>query len=354
MAWSCPSMAAFPSGFEMYVKSLLTQARKIDIQQAEMPQEIAPDQIRLRLATASICGTDMHYFRHFANAGFALDCPVTLGHEACAWVEDANGHDFAPGQLVAINPVINCGVCENCQAGDINMCPTKRFPGSATTKPHIDGFFRERFDFPARCCHGVAEGVAPDHLTFAEPLACAMHSLNRAGVRAGHRVLVTGCGPMGLLAVVGAAAKGAEVEVTDLKPEAIAAAEAVGATGGYVIGQTTPPDSAYDVVIEASGSPHAYNQALEAVRKQGVIGVLSLIQPSEVPINLHLNALKEVSSVGSILFTGEFAEAVALIEAGTVDFDAITAARFPVTETQAACDMMADGRAVGKVLITPA
>ena len=121
-----------------------------------------------------------------------------------------------------------------------------------------------------------------------------------------------------------------------------------------MIGQTAPPDSAYDVVIEASGSPHAYNQALFAVRKQGVIGVLSLIQPSEVPINLHLNALKEVSSVGSILFTHEFAEAVDLIERGTVDFEAITAARFPISETQAACDMMADRRAVGKVLITPA
>ena len=335
----------------MYVKSVLTGARQIEIEQAEMPAEIAPGDIRLRLATASICGTDMHYFRHFANAGFTLDYPVTLGHEACAWVEDANGHGFTPGQLVAINPVIECGTCEKCRAGDINMCPTKRFPGSATTKPHIDGFFREVFDFPARCCHGVAAGVAPDHLTFAEPLACAMHSVNRAGVRPGHRVLVTGCGPMGLLAVVGAVAKGATVEVTDLKPEAIAAAEAVGATGGYVIGQTTPPDSAYDVVIEASGSPHAYNQALAAVRKQGVIGVLSLIQPSEVPIDLHLNALKEVSSVGSILFTHEFAGAVALIEAGTVDFEAITAARFPVAETQGACEMMADGRSVGKVLI---
>ena len=114
------------------------------------------------------------------------------------------------------------------------------------------------------------------------------------------------------------------------------------------------PDSAFDVAIEASGSPHGYNQALDAVLKQGVIGVLSLIQPSEVPINLHLNALKEISSVGSILFTSEFSDAVALIESGEVDFEAITAARFPVAETQAACEMMADGRAVGKVLITPA
>ena len=343
------------SGSDMtYTKSLLTATRTIEIEQATMPDRIEDGWVRLKLATASICGTDMHYFRHFANAGFFLDYPVSLGHEACAYVEDANGNDFAPGQLVAINPVIACGVCERCATGDINMCATKRFPGSATTKPHIDGFFRQSFDFPAKCLRKVAEGVRPDHLTFAEPLACAMHSVNKAGIGAGDRVLVTGCGPMGLLAVVGAVAKGAEVEVTDLKAEAIAAARAVGAKGGYAIGAAVPPSASYDVVIEASGSPHAYNQALDAVRKQGTIGILSLIQPSPVPINLHLNALKEITVVGSILFTREFDEAVALIEAGTVDFDAITAGRYPVAQAQAACEVMASGEAVGKVLIVPA
>ncbi len=158
---------------------------------------------------------------------------------------------------------------------------------------------------------------------------------------------------MGLLAAVGAVAKGAEVEVTDLKAEGIEAARAVGAGNGYVIGEATPPSSAYDVVIEASGSPHAYNQALDAVRKQGTIGILSLIQPTATPINLHLNALKEIVSVGSILYTREFGDAVKLIEAGTVNFEAITAARYPVAETLAACELMEGGQAVGKVLIKP-
>jgi L-idonate 5-dehydrogenase len=339
----------------VYTKSLLTAARDVRVEEAEMPEEIAPDHIRLRLATASICGSDMHYFRHFANAGFFLDYPVTLGHEACAYVEDANGHLFEVGQLVAINPLIECGTCETCQAGDVNMCPTKRYPGSATTKPHIDGFFREYFDFPSRCCHVVSEGVNPDHLTFAEPMACAMHAVNRAKVCAGDKVLVTGCGPMGLLATVAAHKKGAEVHVTDLKADAIDAAKAVGAVQGFVLGKNDMSllSNAYDVVIEASGSPHAYNQALDAVRKQGTISVLSLIQPTDVAINLHLNALKEITSIGSILFTDEFNEAVRLVEGGTVDFEAITAARFPISDIQAACEMMADGRAVGKVLIKP-
>ena len=339
-----------------YIKSLLTAAKQISIEAAKLPSKIESDHIRLRLAAASICGTDMHYFRHFANAGFFLDYPVTLGHEACAYVEDANGHGFETGQLVAINPVIECGSCEKCLTGDINMCATKKFPGSATTKPHIDGFFRENFDFPARCCRVVKDGVNPDYLTFAEPLACAMHAVNRAGIDETSKVLITGCGPMGLLATVAAIAKGAQVHTTDIKRSSVDAAQAVGAARGFVTGEDNMSElaNAYDVVIEASGSPHAYNQALDAVRKQGVIAILSLIQPSNVPINLHLNTLKEITSLGSILYTNEFDKAVKLIEAGTVDFERLIAGRYNVDQTQAACELMAGSEAVGKVLIKPA
>ena len=297
----------------------------------------------------------MHYFRHFENVGMRLERPVTLGHEACAYVEDPNGHRFSTGDLVAINPVIACGDCARCRSGETNMCATKRFPGSATTRPHIDGFFRERFDFPARCCQRVRKGVNPDHLTFAEPLACAMHAVVRAGVRHGHLVLVTGCGPMGLLATAAAHAKGANVHVTDLKPGAIDAAVAVGAETGFLAagGSTGPEANAYDVVIEASGSAGGFNRALDAVRKQGTVGVLSLIQPTPAPVDLHLVAIKEVIVTGSILFTTEFGEAVEMAARGAIDFDAITDTRYSVEETQAACATMAAGRAVGKVLIKP-
>ena len=338
-----------------YTRSILTAARSVAVEEAEMTAPPEAGWVRLKLATASICGTDMHYYRHFANAGFVLDHPLTMGHEACAYVADANGAALKVGQLVAINPIINCGECKHCRAGDINMCATKRFPGSATTKPHIEGFFRDCFDFPARCLRVVADDTPPDHLTFAEPLACAMHAVNRGGVASGMRVLVTGCGPMGLLATIGAHQKGAEVTVTDLKRSAIDAAVAVGASSGHVAADDLSELSGrFDVVIEASGAPQAYNLALQAARKQGTIAILSLIQPTPQPIDLHLNALKEVSAIGSILFTSEFDDAVDLIEGRGVDFEAITAGRFPVGETAAAFQLMASGDAVGKVLIHPA
>lgn len=141
-AWLCPSMANIPEDTEGRVtctKFILNAARDVGVDQVEKPQDIAPDHVRLRMATTSICDTDKHHFRHFANAGFFLDYPVILRHEACTYVDDATGHNFAKCALVAINPVIKCRDCAACQRGDTNMCPTRRCPGSATTKPHIDG-----------------------------------------------------------------------------------------------------------------------------------------------------------------------------------------------------------------------
>ena len=212
-----------------YTATVLSSARSIEIIERERTKEIPAGYARLRLATASICGTDLHYYRHFQNAGFVLQRPVTLGHEACAYVIDPNGTGLVRGQLVALNPIIKCGECENCRKGQENLCDRKRFPGSATTVPHIDGFFQAEFDFPATCCHVVPDGVEPDHLTFAEPLACAMHAVTVSQAARGTRVLVTGCGPMGLLAIVAAQAAGASVAASDGRPEALTLAAEIGA-----------------------------------------------------------------------------------------------------------------------------
>ena len=337
------------------MQSLLTGPRTIEVRDAPPPGPVAPGMVRLRLATASLCGTDMHYYRHFANAGFALSEPVTLGHEACAHVADPNGSGLEAGTLVAIDPVMPCGTCEACARGAINMCPTKRFPGSATTVPHIDGFFREGFDFPADRLTPVDASVDPDHLTFAEPLACAMHAVALSGAGEGTRVLVTGSGPMGLLATLAAVERGAVVTATDARAEPLEAARRAGASAVHLAGRddTGPLEGAFDVVIEASGSPHAFNAALHAVRKQGTIVILSIIQPSETAIELQLVTFKEARVVGSVLFTHEFAHAVDLIVSGRFDFEGVIAGRYPVSRLGEACEAMAEGRAAGKVLIKP-
>ncbi|WP_179381664.1 zinc-binding dehydrogenase [Jannaschia marina] len=336
-----------------FIETRLTAARRIALAPQD-PGPIPEGHARLRLAAASLCGTDLHYFSDFANAGFMLRNPVTLGHEACAYVEDPNGSDLAPGTLVALNPIMNCGICPACQRSEENLCTAKKFPGSATTVPHLDGFFREIIDHPVRCCRPVAAGVDPCHLTFAEPMACALHALNKGGVTADQNVLVTGCGPMGLLAIAGAVARGAVVTALDLREGAVAVATDVGAGSGLVSGTFDPAEltGRFDVVIEASGAIPAFNTALDAVRRKGRIAILSNMALREAEVNLNLIMLKEIEVVGSFQFNREFEEAVRLIETGAVDFDVLTAAVYPLAETSTALEEMAAGRAFGKIVLT--
>ncbi|MDB6179269.1 alcohol dehydrogenase catalytic domain-containing protein [Paracoccus sp. Z330] len=336
-----------------YTQTRLIAAQRIELAEQTADTPIVNGHARLRLAAASLCGTDLHYYTHFANAGFQLQNPVTLGHEACAWVVDPNGSDLVAGQLVALNPIMNCQECAACLRGEENLCSAKRFPGSATTVPHLDGFFRDVIDHPVRCCRPVAEGVDPRHLTFAEPLACALHSLNKGGVAEGQSVLVTGCGPMGLLAIAGAAARGTCVTALDLRPGAVEVALKAGAKAGLVAGQFDEADleRKFDVVIEASGAIPAFNTGLKALRQKGRLSILSNIQPRDAQVMLHLVMLKEIEIVGSFQFNAEFEEAVQLVEAGRINFDALTAATYRLADAGAALDEMAAGKAFGKIVL---
>lgn len=335
------------------LETKLTAAKTVAGGPQAVSNSIPEGHARLRLAAASLCGTDLHYYSHFANAGFELQNPVSLGHEACAWVEDPNGSDLQKGQLVALNPIMNCQQCEPCKRGEENLCTSKKFPGSATTVPHLDGFFRDVIDHPARCCRPVSDDINPLHLTFAEPMACALHSLNKGAVKAGQKVLVTGCGPMGLLAIAGAAARGADVTAVDLRAGAVDVAIKAGAKTGLVIGEYDPAtlEKQFDVVIEASGAIPAFNSAIQAVRQKGRIAILSNIQMREAEIMLHLIMLKEIEIVGSFQFNAEFEEAVQLIESGAVNFDALTASIYPLAELGDALAFMAAGKALGKIVI---
>lgn len=339
----------------IYLTTKLTSAQTIELQNACLPETIENGSVRLKLATASLCGTDLHYFKHFSNAGFKLQNPVTLGHEACAYVVDANGSDLEKGQLVALNPIMNCGQCAACKRGEVNLCTAKKFPGSATTVPHLDGFFREQFDHPAAQCRPVAKEINPNHLTFAEPLACALHALNKGGVSKGDKVLITGCGPMGLLAIAGAAARGANVTCSDIRQEAADVGVKAGAQNALVVGQFegSDIDRQFDVVIEASGAIPAFNMALRAIRQKGTVSILSNIQLSKAEVALHLIMLKEIVVVGSFQFNKEFEEAVKLIESGKIVFDTLTAATFQLSNAADALELMASGGANGKILLQP-
>jgi len=296
-----------------------------DLRIEDRPVETpGPGQVRLRLATGGVCGSDLHYYNHGGFGAVRLKEPMILGHEVSAFVEDAGDTAFTRGQLVAVSPSRPCGRCKFCLQGLPNQCLNMRFYGSAMPFPHIQGAFSEVLVADASQCVD-ATGLTPGEAAMAEPLAVTLHATTRAGTLLGKRVLVTGCGPIGALCILAARRAGAaEIVATDLSDFTLALARKVGAD--RVINTGTDPDALagysadkgyFDVLYECTGVAAALAGGIAALGPRGVILQLGLGGDMSLPM-MAITA-KELDLRGSFRFHPEFATGVGLMQKGLID-----------------------------------
>lgn len=298
-----------------------------DLRIEDRPEESpGPGQLRLRLATGGVCGSDLHYYNHGGFGAVRLKEPMILGHEVSAFVEEigAGVDGFRLGQLVAVSPSRPCGGCRFCLEGLPNQCLNMRFYGSAMPFPHIQGAFRESLVADATQCVD-ATGLSPGEAAMAEPLAVTLHATRRAGDMLGKRVLVTGCGPIGVLSILAARRAGAaEIVATDLSDFTLSLARKVGAD--RVINTGTEPDALaaygadkghFDVLYECTGVAAALAGGIAALRPRGVILQLGLGGDMTLPM-MAITA-KELDLRGSFRFHAEFAVGVGLMQKGLID-----------------------------------
>ncbi|RKF19778.1 L-idonate 5-dehydrogenase [Alginatibacterium sediminis] len=343
---------------KQYRALVLDRAQHTEIQMMT-PRTLSEGEVRIKLGAAGICGTDLHYYAAYANSGFEIQSPLTLGHEASGTVSELgpNVVGFEIGDKVAINPVVACGHCLPCRRGQANLCENKRFPGSATTIPHIHGFFREYFEYPASACIKVDPKTSLEELAFVEPLSCSMHAIERAGNLLGRKVLVSGAGPIGVLAAACAKAAGAaSVTCTDLSDDTLAIAAQMGAD--ECINVANHPEQLqryfegngqFDVVVEASGALPALDNALSAVRRGGTIVLLSNLPAGKVEIRANMIMLKELNFLGTMQFGLEFEKALSLILNRQVDVRPMLSAQFDLADAQQAFELAKDRQRSMKV-----
>ncbi len=187
------------------MKSIVIHAPKdLRIEEQDTPKP-GPDQVLVRIAAGGICGSDLHYYNHGGFGAVRLKQPMILGHEVAGHIETlGEGVDgLSLGQLVAVSPSRPCRTCRFCVEGYHNQCLNMRFYGSAMPFPHIQGAFREFLVADVAQCADAA-GLTAGEAAMAEPLAVCLHATRRAGEMLGKRVLVTGCGPIGLLCILAA------------------------------------------------------------------------------------------------------------------------------------------------------
>ncbi len=321
--------------------------------------EMAPGQVLVRVGMGGICGSDLHYFHHGGFGTVRIKAPMVLGHEVAGTVAAVapDVTSLAVGDRVAVNPSRPCGACRYCLEGLPNQCLEMRFYGSAMRTPHVEGAFRNVLLCDAVQCVKVVDGVPLRLAALAEPFSVGLHGVSRAGPLLGKRVLVSGCGPIGVLAVAAARVHGAaEIVATDVVDEPLAIARALGAS--HTINVAAERDwvqrysadkGTFDVMLECSGNERALRDGLEVMRPRGVVVQLGLGGDVSIPQNMVV--AKELSICGSFRFHAEFALAVRLINEGRVDLSPVITHSFPMTQAREAFELASDRKRAMKVLI---
>ncbi|MEM0989175.1 MAG: L-idonate 5-dehydrogenase [Pseudomonadota bacterium] len=307
------------------------------------PGEPGPGEVAIKLAAGGVCGSDLHYYNHGGFGAVRIKEPMILGHEVAGHVAALGPGvtGLTPGDLVAVSPSRPCGECHYSREGLHNHCLNMRFYGSAMPFPHIQGAFREMLVAHASQCV-KADGLTPGQAAMAEPLSVCLHATRRAGEMLGKRVLVTGCGPIGVLCILAARRAGAaEIVATDLAPNALAHAERAGAD--RVINMAGDPEAltpyaadkgTFDVLFECTGVAAALAGGINAMRPRGVVMQLGLGGDMNLPVQT-LTA-KELDLRGSFRFHEEFATAVTLMQKGLIDVAPLITHTLPLAEAEQA------------------
>src|SRR3954447_10945335 len=204
--------------------------RELRLEETEVPA-LGPKDVEVRIRHGGICGSDLHYYQDGGFGTVRIREPFIPGHEIAGEVMLTGPAvtRVRPGDKVAVDPSRPCGHCRYCLEGMPRHCLDMRFFGSAMRFPHVQGGFREVLVCTEAQAVPVPQGLRLEHAVFAEPLSVCLHGATQAGPLLGKRVLVTGTGPIGALALLVARQAGArEIVTTDLADPPLQLARCIG------------------------------------------------------------------------------------------------------------------------------
>ena len=328
--------------------AVLTRPGEIALEQRAMPAP-GPREVLVRVSAVGVCGSDVHYYEHGRIGDYVVEAPLVLGHEASGRVvavgPEVTRH--AVGDRVTLEPGVPCGRCRECRAGRYNLCPDVVFFAT----PPVDGAFAEHVAIHEDFAFALPDELSDEAGALMEPLSVGIWACRKAGVGPGDRVLVTGAGPIGLLAAQVARAAGASrVEVSDVNEERLAHAERAGAHPRRA-GHDTASEA--DVLIECSGHPAALTAGIEALRPAGTAVVVGMGPGATAELPLALIQTRELWLTGTFRYANTYPAAIALAASGQVDLDAIVTGHFALAETEAALRAGREDPAAVKAVVHP-
>lgn len=329
--------------------AVMTDIDTIEVQ--ERPEPVAgPGEAVIAIRAVGVCGSDVAYYRYGRIGPYVVDGDIILGHELSGDVVAIGDgvNTVAVGDRVAVEPSVPDWTCEQCRAGRYHLCPRLKFLAT----PPIDGALVQRLALDARTLFVMPNSMTYEEGALVEPLSVGLWGCQRAGLKAGDDVLVTGAGPVGLLAAESARALGARtVTVTDVSEFRLALAQ----QHGFAIeesGSSSSSADRFDVLLECSGAPGVLAAGLERLRPAGRAAVIGI---SKVNADLPLHTLNwnEITISMVSRYQNTWPLGIALIASGRVNLDGVHTHSFPLSQTAAALSVGSSDPNSMKAMIYP-
>lgn len=317
------------------LRANLIEPRKMILEQVPVPAP-GPGQVRLKIETCGVCGSDIHAY--YGEHPY-IQCPIAPGHEFAGRVdmvgEGVSG--WQVGQPVTAEPSLVCGECDNCRAGLYNICDNLKVIGCQS-----DGGFAEYLVVPANKLVEIPAAMTFEQGSFVEPLAVGVHGLRMGSVTPDTRLLILGAGTIGLMHLLVARAWGVQdITITDRIASKLDLAAELGAAHTVNTSQTRLTDFCrqtfgserpFDVAVECVGVGATVRDGIETLKKGGTMVVVGVF-PKEVPVNMGFVQDRELKLVGSLMYRmDDFIEARDLIASGRAHVTELITSRYPLVQ----------------------
>lgn len=333
------------------VKALvLEKQHELALRDIELPQNVGPGEVRIKIHTVGICGSDVHYYTHGRIGPFVVNAPMVLGHEAAGTVVELGGGvtNLKIGDRVCMEPGIPDPNSKAARLGMYNVDPAVTF--WATPPDH--GCLTAHVVHPANYTFKLPDNVSFAEGALVEPFAVGMQAATKAKITPGDLGVVIGAGPIGIMVALAALGGGcSQVIVADLVDEKLAiAAQYPGITTVNIAKQSlTEVVSAAsdgwgaDVVFECSGSPKAYETMMELPRPAGCIVMVGLpVEP--VKLDISMASVRELRFESVFRYAHQYERAIALFASGRVDLKPLISDTFKFEDSVEAFDRAVEAR----------
>ncbi|MDT5242124.1 MAG: L-iditol 2-dehydrogenase [Mycobacterium sp.] len=327
--------------------AVMTELEHIEIRELPEP-EPGPRQAVVRIHAVGVCGSDTAYFKIGRIGDYVVDGPIVLGHEVSGEVAKVGSEvtNVSVGDRVAIEPGTPCRDCKECKAGRYHLCPDLVFLAT----PPYDGALMELMAIDARNLYPIPQEMSYEEGALLEPLSVGIWGCKRANLTAGDDVLVTGAGPVGLLAAAAARAFGAgSVTVSDFSEFRIGLARRMG------FATETPEaatDRTFDVLLECSGAPGALAAGMARLAPAGRAAMIGMPK-QDVPLPLAELNVNEVSLSLVNRYNHTWPLAIELVSSGRIDVSELITHHFPLADSADALTLASRVKDSIKAVIHP-